>query len=116
MMMSRSIPDFDQRLKRVESRARRLAQDGSYTKMDRSGLVREYPRSRLPTFPWSMLVLLLLGALAFKAWLYVALGAARYSATLELLSEGSLSERIGAFIMQPEPLTQALASAFTAWF
>lgn len=107
--MFQPVSDFDQRLRRVERRSRLMKTAGYYTRMDASGLVREYPRSRLGTFPWSILALVALGAMLFKAWLFATLGPESYEATLRVLQSGGIADRIGAFLMQPEPLTRALS-------
>ncbi|NDV01852.1 hypothetical protein [Pseudoroseicyclus tamaricis] len=104
--------DFQTRLKRIRKTHTRLAQ-GMTVRMDRSGLVTPQPRRRMPVFPLRMAMQLLLAALLLKAALIAGTDGATYSETLQTLRSGTTPERVGAFIMEPDPVTRVIASGFS---
>jgi len=109
--MSTTELTFDQRLRRLARKHRRM-QDGVTRKIQPDGLMTFEPRRAMPVFPLRALVMLLLIALVFKAFLLAWHGAAGYDARLAPLWDGSLFEQGVAWIMQPDPMTQTLASGF----
>ena len=51
-----------------------------------------------------MILFLVLG-FVFKAAIFAALGEAKYSERTAILAQGNKSERIGAYLMQVDPLS-----------
>jgi len=101
---------FDRRVTQLETKHRRMSAGVSY-RIGPDGLITAHPDRRfLPRFPSRGLVLLLLTAFAFKAALLVASGEAAYNARLADLAKGQTVERTMAWLMQPDPVTRALAS------
>ncbi|MGZ9811247.1 hypothetical protein ACXN5S_12365 [Pseudoroseicyclus sp. H15] len=107
-MTTASFNEFQTRLKRIKKTHLRLA-DGAQLHMDKSGLVTAQPRTRL-VFPWRVVLHLVVGALLLKAALLAGLGPAAYAETLQSLATGTTPERVGAFIMQADPVTELLAA------
>jgi hypothetical protein len=102
---------FDRRVTQLETK-HRLLSDGVSYRIGPDGLITAHPSRRfMPRFPSRGLFLLLLTAFAFKAALFVASGEAAYEARLAELAQGRAVERTMAWVMQPDPLTQALAAA-----
>lgn len=98
---------FDERLGRIQKRHRKMA-NGYVTKMDKDGLISARPLRRI-RFPWKFMLLIAGLFILFKGATLAALGTASYSERVERLAQGNGSERIGAFLMQPE-----IASLWTA--
>jgi hypothetical protein len=104
---------FDDRIARVQQRRRRLAA-GATLRVGRDGLVTAHPRRAvLPRFPLRGILMTLAGFVVFKAVLLVQLGAATYEARLESLAAGTAIERAGAWVLQIDPATAALAELAT---
>ncbi|HVG49455.1 MAG TPA: hypothetical protein VM899_15130 [Rubellimicrobium sp.] len=101
---------FDQRVTQLTTKHRLLAEGVSY-RIGPDGLITAHPSRRfLPRFPSRGLMLLLATAFAFKAALLVASGDAAYTARLAELAQGRGVEQAMAWVMQPDPVTQAIVS------
>ncbi len=94
---------FDERLGRIQKRHRKMA-NGYVTKMDKDGLISARPLRRI-RFPWKSMLLIAGLFILFKGATLAALGPQTYSERVDRLSRGNGSERIGAFLMQPEVAT-----------
>lgn len=104
--------EFGARLRRIEKTNRRLAR-GWKPRMDRSGLVTLVPTHRFRV-PRISLFVVLVGFFVFKGYLLTALGTAAYDAKLALLGEGTVVERAGAWVMQPDPVSLRVGEALAA--
>lgn len=80
---------FDQRLRRVLRKHRRMNENGTVRRMGPDGLVSVYPRRRMPKFPLGAVVALFAVAFLFKAWLFTAMGADEYAARVQVLAAGA---------------------------
>src|SRR5215207_4101228 len=101
---------FDRRVTRLETKHRLLSAGVTY-RIGSDGLITAHPNRRfLPRFPSRGLVLLVVTAFAFKAALLVASGEAAYNTRLAELAQGQSVERAMAWLMQPDPVTRAVAS------
>jgi len=101
---------FDTRLARLVHKHRRMEVAGVTYRVGRDGLISAHPRRRASVaFPLRSVALLLLGGLAFKALLLLALGEQVYASRVEDLAGGSLAERAGAFVMQADLATLTVA-------
>jgi hypothetical protein len=99
---------FEDRLMRIE----RIHADGGAFEATGS-LGRSYydatrHKHRRP-LPWRGIAVLFLGLLLFKGTLLAQLGAPIYDARVDALAAGSSIERIGAWVLKPEPATRMIA-------
>jgi len=74
-----------------------------------------YDRSPSSITPASFAVLII-GFLAFKGAAIAYLGADAYVAAIHMLENGAFAERMGAFIMRPDVVSQGIAGQLTAIF
>lgn len=111
--MSLATMPFERRLKRIVRNHRRL-NAGAVHKVDSRGLIVARPRLYNPKFPLKGLLLLVVAGFAFKGFLFASLGAGVYDSRLAELRAGSMVERGGAWAMQADPATLAIASVWKA--
>jgi len=107
--MSRTVNDFDTRLRLLARRHRRMYANGIVRRMDKNGLISAHPRRRMPRFPLKGMVILFAAALLYKSVLFASLGANGYAERVDALAQGNAIEKAGAWVMQADPLTQGLA-------
>jgi hypothetical protein len=107
--MDMTMTSFEDRLRRIVRKHRRMA-NGVVGRMGPDGLVTPVARMATPKFPLRSLVILFGVAMLFKAWMFLSLGAADFDARIAVLSQGTLLEQAGAFVMQAGPVTQTVAS------
>lgn len=105
--MSATEPTFDERLRRLTRKHRRMAENGVARRMGPDGLIIEYPRRRLPRFPWRAVAILVATGFLFKAWMFATLGAAEYDARLAQFDGGGAADRAAAWLLQADPATVA---------
>lgn len=103
-----SAQSFERRLKLINKKRARLA-DGYVSKVGKDGLIVFRPKRREGGFPIKGLALLVLGFFVFKGVILAHLGDGTFEARLAQLSQGSTVEQAGAFIMQPDLVSQAIA-------
>ncbi len=101
---------FETRLRRLGRRHEKMYANGIVNKMGKDGLVSAYPRRRMPRFPLKGFVILLSAAFLYKATLLAWLGSDVYAERVTALAEGSAIEQGGAWVMQSDPATVAVAS------
>ena len=106
--MSREQDPFYKRIRRIQRQRNKLAA-GYALKVDKNNLIVPRPHYVRLTFPWRGLCLAFLVALGFKAYLMTSLGAQTYASKLETLSQGHPFEQVGAWMMQPDPASDAMA-------
>lgn len=99
---------FDKRLKRINRRHDRMAK-GAVRVVQPDGLIVTRPRMYRPRFPLKSIVALLLMGFLFKGFMLANLGADAYDARLANLAQGTMMERAGAWAMQLDPVTVAIA-------
>lgn len=114
-MASVNVP-FDKRLRRIVRKNNALVNRGVVHKMNKDGLVVAKPRVYTPRFPLKGLVLLIGACLVFKGFVYYDMGAADYDGRIAGLAQGSVFEQAGAWMMQADPLTTAIADTFKTVF
>lgn len=107
--MNQQYRDFGARLKRIDRRHRKLS-DGYVTSVNHDGLIIAVPRRRRIRVPFAGIALLAVGVLALKGIFYAQLGPEVYEARLAALAQGSQVERMGAWVMQPDPITLWIAA------
>ncbi len=102
--------EFDQRLKRIDRKNRRLAR-GYVASVNADGLIVARPRARV-SVPWRGLLFILVVLLGLKAAMFTAMGPADYTGTVERLRAGTVVEQVGAYIMAADPATVWIAEQF----
>ena len=100
---------FEHRLRRIVRKHRQMA-NGVVGRMGPDGLVIPVARRAMPTFPLRSIVLVIGVALLLKAYLLAAIGGAEFDARVATLSQGSLLDQGGAFVMQADPMTVTVAA------
>jgi hypothetical protein len=95
---------FGSRVKRIDRRHRKLA-DGFATNMTHDGLIIPVPRRRRLRVPFAGIAMLAVGLIVVKGMAYSLLGSSVYEARIASLAEGAQIERVGAWVMQADPLT-----------
>lgn len=103
-MPDKQMEQFGSRVKRISQTHRKLS-DGYVTTVNHDGLIVAVPRRRRLRVPFAGIALVLIGIVAFKGIVHFELGAAGYDARVAQLAAGSTVERVGAWIMQADPLT-----------
>jgi len=106
--MAFSGVSFEERIRKILQLHERLRY-GTVSKIQNDGLVVQRPKLYNPKFPVLGLLVLVVAGVFFKAYIYAGLGAAEYDQRIEKLAEGSIFERLGAWIMQADFVTVALS-------
>lgn len=106
--MSDAFQGFDSRLKAIGRKRTRLAQ-GYVSKVGKDGLIIFRPKRRKGGLPLRGFLYLVLGFTFFKAVIIAHLGGPLYADRLAQLAQGSLAEQVGAVVMQPDPVSQAMS-------
>ncbi len=106
--MAHAANGFDRRLKMIGKKRARLA-NGYVSQVGKDGLVIFRPKRRSGGFPIKGLALLVLGFFVFKGLILAHLGEGTFETRLATLSQGSVVEQTGAWIMQPDVVSQAIA-------
>lgn len=103
-----NLHKFDKRLQRIDKRHRRLC-CGYVTSVNHDGLIIARPRPQEKRFPWVGLALIVAGMLVFKGVLFAHLGQEAYNANVSKLSDGTVVEKFGAYIMAADPISEWVA-------
>jgi len=99
---------FEKRLRNVVRNHQRL-NTGAVHSMRDDGLIVARPRVYNPKFPLRGLILLVVTAVLFKAYIYANLGAERFNERVSQLAEGSTIEKVGSWVMQADTVTITIA-------
>lgn len=100
--------NFDKRMERILRKHQRMSH-GYVPVLTEDGLIVPAPKRRPIRLPLRLLSLVLIGVVAFKVMLYVAIGAGAYDQRVANLQAGTEWERVGAWIMTADPVTVWLA-------
>lgn len=106
--MAREQDPFYERIHQIKQKHSKLSH-GYALKVDKNNLIVPRPHNVPLAFPWKALCAAALVALGFKAYLMVALDAQTYASKLSALQNGRVLEQAGAWIMQPDPASEAMA-------
>lgn len=106
--MTNAYDAFDSRLKKIDRSRTRLSR-GYAAKVTTDGLIVFRPKRQRARVSLRGLVFLALGFVLFKAMILAHLGSGLYEQRLEALRGGSVIEQGGAFVMQVDPVSQAVA-------
>ena len=110
--MTQQFDIFDARVAKITGEKPRLKRGARYM-LGQDGLILRQPEQARMQVPWKPLLGLFFFALLFKGMIYAELGHLAYAAELVSLADGSRIERVGAWIMQPEPVTEQIAAYWT---
>lgn len=105
--MQPNVP-FDKRLKQITRRHDKMS-NGVVRSVNSDGLIIARPRALRPRFPLRGLIVVLVIGFLFKGFLFAFLGEADYSERVAALQDGTAMEKAGAWMMQPDPATLAVA-------
>lgn len=111
--MNDQYREFGMRVRRIDRAHRKLA-DGYVAKLNDDGLLVAAPKRRFVRVPFAGLALVAVGIVVFKAIVLSQLGPQTYESRVAKLSAGSTVERVGAWMMQADPLTVWVADRFSA--
>ncbi|OWU85485.1 hypothetical protein ATO6_00585 [Oceanicola sp. 22II-s10i] len=103
------MKSFQDRLKFIDRRARSL-EGGYHPKVRKDGLIDLVP-DRKPLrkrVPMKYVIGLLAGVIGYKVFLLIRMGEAGYAAKLASLAQGETVEKIGATLMQIDPVTRMM--------
>ncbi len=107
-MADPNLKNFNGRLRRIDAIHRAgggFEASGTLGMSYYNNLRRRRSRGR-----WlASVVLLLVALVVIKAGVLASIGAASYDAHVETLRNGSTADRIGAYVLQADPLTLMLA-------
>lgn len=101
--------DFDDRLRKIGRKHRAMAK-GYTTYIRPDGLVVARPVRRGPRVPLRLIVYVAVALICFKGFLLATLGPVTYDERVTGLSEGTLIEKGGAWIMQSDPASEWIAA------
>ncbi len=100
---------FDERLSRIHTKHRRIANGASY-RVGQDGLMVPVPqRRRALRLPLGSLILMVVMGYAFKTMLFVGLGEGAYGTRLELLRDGGMVGQAAVWVMQPDAVVLTAA-------
>lgn len=111
--MSSAQLRFEKRLQNIVRHHQKLSH-GAKRQVMEDGLIVARPRIYNPKFPLRGIVMMFLAALVFKGLILASLGEDLYLAKLVSLQEGTLIEQAGAWIMQADGATRAIAAGLNA--
>lgn len=105
---------FEKRLRRIVKNHQRMA-NGVVHSVDGNGLITARPKIYNPRFPLRGLLMLIATAFLFKGYIYAHLGAGAYTDRIEALAGGTLIEQGGAWVMQADTATRAVAAVLQSF-
>lgn len=107
--MSHSFIQFNQRVNRIDRMHRDLSR-GSVARIRPDGLIVIQPYRPSFHIPAKAVIILVLALLGFKGFLLANIGPDGYRDRVELLSEGTIVEQAGAWVMQIDPVSKMIAN------
>ena len=107
-MSAYQFDEFERRMRRINRRHSKLSQ-GFKTEINSDGLVVAKPHKRRGGATIRGLLLIAVVVVLFKGFLHAQLGVTAYDDRVQRLAEGNAVEKVGAFIMAPDPITLALS-------
>ena len=106
--MSNTFTQFEKRLASLERKHKELAH-GYVPKINPDGLITIEPRRVNGRIGARVLVAGVLGFMVFKIATVVLVGSAVYEERLDAMRNGTGAERFGAWILQNDPVTEAVS-------
>lgn len=100
---------FQKRMRQIERRHSKLSK-GYLMTVTHDGLVVPQPRRLSFRFPYRGLIATAVAVVFFKAFALAFLGAPGYDARIATMAAGTGAERVGAFLMQADPVSRLVAT------
>lgn len=100
---------FEVRMNRINRRHQRLSR-GYVMSVNHDGLIIAEPKPRTSVIPWRGLLFVLVGTLIVKGVMLAQIGETAYEARVATLASGNQVERIGAYVLSADPVTQWIAA------
>jgi len=113
--MSQSQVDFDRRLQAITSDPNKSGRSRVVIVDERELIVGAVSRRRY-VFPLRGTLVLFGALLAFKVFLISYLGEGNYQDRVGKLADGTAAEKVGAWVMQVDPLTGMLVEELRTLF
>lgn len=110
--MEDTLQSFDNRQKAVRRKHTRMAK-GYVTKLRKDGVFVQTPDSKSGNYALRLLVIALVALFTFKSFVLYWLGTEVYQGHVDALAAGTASEKIGAFLMQIDPITAKIAEVLS---
>ena len=107
--MVETAQTFQKRTRQLSRRHSKMGANGVRMRMGRDGLVSLEPRRRAPRFPLKGFIIFFAAALTYKAVVLAWFGEQLYNDRLAELAGGTAIENAGAWVLQIDPVTQAMA-------
>lgn len=114
-MTDAQVQDFQKRVRGISRQHRQLSQ-GYVQLVERDGLLVPQKRQLRRRFPIKGLIFAVVGFMLFKGFLFSQVGPVHYSERVQTLVEGTKIEQAGAWIMQADPVTTAIAGQINSLF
>lgn len=108
-MAHTSTPSFSKRSRQIVRAHKSVTRRGGELELGPDGLLTVRPKRRSTGIPFRGLFLIAILLFGAKALMLAQDGALGYGERVAKLSEGNMVEKAGAWIMQADPLTTALA-------
>ncbi|WP_323767011.1 hypothetical protein [Antarctobacter sp.] len=90
-----------------------LMAKGYVTRMSRNGIIEQVPDRHFSGIGLRLVLRLVLVVMAFKVLAFAWLGETQYLSSVDNLSQGAIHEKAGAWFMQADPVTRAVAGFIT---
>lgn len=110
--MDESLQAFDIRQKAVRKKHTRMAR-GYVNKQTKDGRFVQVPDNKVGNYALRFLVMAIVGLFTFKSFVLYWLGRDVYQGHLDALAAGTTSDRVGAFLMQIDPITAKIAEVMS---
>lgn len=107
--MGETADTFRKRTNRVNRRHEQIYLNGARTKIGRDGLITTVPRKRMQSFPLRGFAILFLAAILYKSVMLAWIGPTVYAERVGALADGTVIEQAGAWLLQADPATVAVA-------
>ena len=107
--MENALNNYRRREEALRRKHERMAK-GYVTKLDKNGTYVQVPDNKAGGLSLRIVLWAALVFVGFKVMVLSGLGEASYLANVETLAQGSPYERVGAWLMQIDPVTSNLAA------
>ncbi len=97
--------NFEVRMNRINRRQQRLSR-GYVMSVNHDGLIIAEPKARSSVIPWRGILFVLVGTLIVKGVMLAQIGPEAYDARVATLASGNQVEKIGAYVLSADPVTQ----------
>lgn len=108
--------NLNNRLRRIVRKHERMQRNGVVYRVGSDGLIRSRPRLIRPYAPLKGVMLIAVLFIAFKALIFAQIGPSNYALKVDAMRNGTTIEKIGAALMQEEPVTVAVGGYLKQFF